>query len=62
MGVTISEFPITLEVAKKAHEMVFYTVVGAPNLLLGWSHSGNMSAAEAICKDCVDITCSDYFP
>ena len=48
LGVDISEFPITEEVAKAAHDMGFYTIAGAPNILLGGSHSGNMSAAQAI--------------
>lgn len=62
LGVDISEFPINIETAKAAKEMGFYTVVGAPNILLGGSHSGNMSASEAICGDCADILCSDYYP
>ncbi|MFR9194080.1 MAG: alpha-D-ribose 1-methylphosphonate 5-triphosphate diphosphatase [Ruminococcus sp.] len=62
LGVNISEFPITEEVAKAAHEMGFYTIAGAPNILLGGSHSGNMSAAQAIQNQSVDILCSDYFP
>lgn len=62
LGVDISEFPITEEVAKAAHEMGFYTIAGAPNILLGGSHSGNMSAAQAIQNQSVDILCSDYFP
>ncbi len=62
IGVDISEFPITLEVARKAKGMGFYTVLGAPNILLGGSHSGNLSAAEAILNDCGDILCSDYYP
>lgn len=61
-GTTISEFPITLEVAQKAKEIGLYTIAGAPNVLLGGSHSGNLSAAEAIANDCVDILCSDYYP
>ncbi|MGJ9459134.1 phosphonate metabolism protein PhnM [Oceanobacillus sp. CF4.6] len=61
-GTTISEFPITLEVAKKAKDMGLLTIAGAPNVLLGGSHSGNLSAAEAIEHDCVDILCSDYYP
>ena len=40
----------------------FATVVGAPNILRGGSHSGNMSAAEAIQAGCADILCSDYYP
>ncbi|MGL4607739.1 MAG: alpha-D-ribose 1-methylphosphonate 5-triphosphate diphosphatase [Eubacteriaceae bacterium] len=62
IGVDISEFPITIETAKKAKDMGFYTVAGAPNILLGGSHSGNMSVGEAILEDCVDIICSDYYP
>ena len=62
LGVDISEFPITEDTAKAAHDMNFYTVAGAPNILLGGSHSGNMSAADAIVQGCADILCSDYFP
>lgn len=62
IGVDISEFPITIEVAKEAKRQGFYTVAGAPNILLGGSHSGNMSAAEAILNGCADILCSDYYP
>lgn len=62
LGLDISEFPITIETAKAAREMGFFTVVGAPNILLGGSHSGNMSAAEAIKEGCADILCSDYYP
>ena len=61
-GTTISEFPVTLEVAKKAKEMGLFTVAGAPNILLGGSHSGNLGAAEAISHNCIDILCSDYYP
>ncbi len=62
IGVDISEFPIHIETARAARREGFLTVVGAPNILLGGSHSGNMSAAEAICEGCVDIICSDYYP
>lgn len=60
--VQISEFPITLDVAKYAKEQGMYTVMGAPNILLGGSHSGNLSAEVAINHDAVDILCSDYYP
>ena len=62
IGVKISEFPVTIEAAKKAKSLGFLTVVGAPNIMLGGSHSGNLSAAEAILEDCADILCSDYYP
>ena len=61
-GTTISEFPITMEVAEKAHEMGFYTSAGTPNILLGGSHSGNLSAHEAIEKGVIKVLCSDYYP
>ncbi|KAA0954960.1 phosphonate metabolism protein PhnM [Planococcus sp. ANT_H30] len=61
-GTTISEFPITLEVAAKAKELGIHTIAGAPNVMLGGSHSGNLSAAEAISQGCMDILCSDYYP
>jgi alpha-D-ribose 1-methylphosphonate 5-triphosphate diphosphatase len=61
-GTTISEFPTTMEVARKAKEMGLWTIAGAPNVLLGGSHSGNLSAAEAIQEQTIDILCSDYFP
>lgn len=62
IGVDISEFPITLDTAKAAKAQGFYTVVGSPNILRGGSHSGNMSAVDAILNDCGDIVCSDYYP
>jgi alpha-D-ribose 1-methylphosphonate 5-triphosphate diphosphatase len=61
-GATISEFPITIDVARAAKTAGMLTLVGAPNILLGGSHSGNMSAAQAIKEGVVDILCSDYYP
>ncbi len=62
IGATISEFPITLDVATQAKSKGLYTVAGAPNILLGGSHSGNLSAAEAIAEGAIDVLCSDYYP
>lgn len=62
IGTSISEFPITMDVAKAAKEHGMLTIAGAPNILLGGSHSGNLSAAEAILENCIDILCSDYYP
>lgn len=59
---SISEFPITLDVAKKAREIGLQTVAGAPNILLGASHSGNLSALEGIRNGVIDILTSDYYP
>ena len=61
-GATISEFPITMEVALRARALGMHTVAGAPNVLLGGSHSGNLSAGEAVLAGAVDVLCSDYYP
>lgn len=61
-GAVISEFPITLDIARQAKEKGMYTVAGAPNVLLGGSHNGNLFAAEAIQQHSIDILCSDYYP
>ena len=62
LGATISEFPITMEIAKHAKKRGMLTVAGAPNILLGGSHSGNLSAKEAVLEKSIDILCSDYYP
>ena len=62
LGSTISEFPITIEVALEARRRGLATVAGAPNVLLGGSHSGNLCAADAIVAGAVDVLCSDYYP
>ena len=62
MGIKISEFPIKIEVAEYAHKNGLATIAGAPNVLLGGSHSGNLAAYKAIEKKVIDILCSDYYP
>ena len=62
LGSTISEFPITLEIAKQAQAQGMFTMAGAPNILLNGSHNGNLSAPEAIVANNIDILCSDYYP
>lgn len=62
LGVDICVFPVKIETARYARMLGFKTVAGATDILLGGSHSGNMSALEAILEDCADILCSDYYP
>ena len=62
IGVDISEFPISIETARAAKAHGFHTVVGSANILRGSSHSGNLSATEAVLENCADIICSDYYP
>jgi len=62
LGADISEFPITMEVAVEARRLGLKVVMGAPNVLMGKSHSGNLSARDALTADVVDVLCSDYYP
>lgn len=39
-----------------------YTIAGAPNVILGGSHSGNLSAQQAVSEGVIDVLCSDYYP
>ena len=39
-----------------------HTIAGAPNVMLGHSHSGNLSAREAVQAGAIDVLCSDYYP
>ncbi len=62
MGMTISEFPVTREAAERAKARGMQVVMGSPNLLRGYSHSGNLSALEAVESGLVDILAVDYYP
>jgi alpha-D-ribose 1-methylphosphonate 5-triphosphate diphosphatase len=62
-GAVLSEMPTTLVAARKARELGMWICMGAPNYYRGGSHCGNLSCAEAMEEDLVDILCSDYhFP
>ncbi|MEM8613628.1 MAG: phosphonate metabolism protein PhnM [Cyanobacteria bacterium P01_H01_bin.105] len=61
-GVAIAEFPTTLDAAKAAHSHGLQVMMGAPNLILGGSHSGNVSAMDLVERDLADIISSDYVP
>lgn len=61
-GACISEFPTTLAAAKHAHQRGLRTVMGAPNVVRGGSHSGNVAGAELAQHQLLDILSSDYIP
>ncbi|MYZ46536.1 alpha-D-ribose 1-methylphosphonate 5-triphosphate diphosphatase [Propylenella binzhouense] len=61
-GASISEFPTTLTAARRARELGMTIVMGAPNIVLGGSHSGNVGAAELADADLLDVLTSDYVP
>ncbi|MBP8308011.1 MAG: alpha-D-ribose 1-methylphosphonate 5-triphosphate diphosphatase [Burkholderiaceae bacterium] len=61
-GITMSEFPTTVDAAAAARAAGMDIVMGAPNLVQGGSHSGNVSAAELAERGLLDILSSDYVP
>lgn len=61
-GACISEFPTTLVAARQAHQRGLLTIMGAPNVVRGGSHSGNIAAAELARHQLLDILSSDYVP
>jgi alpha-D-ribose 1-methylphosphonate 5-triphosphate diphosphatase len=61
-GIRISEFPVTMAAARAAHAHEMLVVAGAPNIVRGGSHSGNVAVADLIRAEAVDVLASDYFP
>lgn len=62
-GCTFSEMPTTLAAAQRAKDLGLLVCMGAPNLVRGGSHCGNLAAAAAWDAGLVDVFCSDYhFP
>jgi alpha-D-ribose 1-methylphosphonate 5-triphosphate diphosphatase len=59
---SIAEFPTTLEAAARSRELGLRIVGGAPNVVQGRSHSGNVSARELIANGLCDGLASDYLP
>ncbi|MDR2366895.1 MAG: alpha-D-ribose 1-methylphosphonate 5-triphosphate diphosphatase [Deltaproteobacteria bacterium] len=62
LGATISEFPTTLEAAREAERRGLAVTMGAPNLVRGGSHSGNVSAKEVAREGLLNALSSDYVP
>lgn len=62
LGATVSEFPVTVEAARRARERGMVVVMGGPNLIRGGSYSGNVPAAELADADLLDAFASDYVP
>ena len=61
-GVRFAEFPTTAEAARACHDHGIAVMMGAPNLIRGGSHSGNVAAHELAEAGLVDILSSDYVP
>ena len=61
-GIGISEFPTTIEAASAARQHGQQIIMGAPNMVRGVSHSGNVSATKLAQSGLVDVLSSDYVP
>ncbi len=61
-GVGFAEFPTTIEAAEACREQGVAIMMGAPNIIRGGSHSGNVSALDLAGRGLLDIVSSDYVP
>jgi len=60
LGATLTEFPVTVETARRARELGMMIIVGAPNIVRGGSSSGNQSAKELFSLGLADVIVADY--
>lgn len=61
LGMSVSEFPMTTAVAADATAHGEHVVMGAPNVIRGGSHLGNLSAQGAVEDGICTILASDYY-
>ncbi|PKU26394.1 alpha-D-ribose 1-methylphosphonate 5-triphosphate diphosphatase [Telmatospirillum siberiense] len=62
LGIDFSEFPTTVEAARAAHAAGIRVLMGAPNVVRGGSHSGNVAAGDLAKAGVLDVLSSDYVP
>jgi alpha-D-ribose 1-methylphosphonate 5-triphosphate diphosphatase len=60
--VAVAEFPTTIEAARGLHQAGIGILMGAPNVVRGGSHSGNIAAVDLARGGLLDILSSDYIP
>jgi alpha-D-ribose 1-methylphosphonate 5-triphosphate diphosphatase len=60
--VSVAEFPTTMEAARGLHRAGIDILMGAPNVVRGGSHSGNIAAVDLAREGLLDILSSDYVP
>jgi alpha-D-ribose 1-methylphosphonate 5-triphosphate diphosphatase len=60
--VAVAEFPTTMEAARGLHQAGIGILMGAPNVVRGGSHSGNIAAVDLAREGLLDILSSDYIP
>ncbi len=61
-GVRLAEFPTSFDAAKASHENGMSVLMGAPNIVRGKSHSGNIAARDLAERGVLDVLSSDYVP
>lgn len=61
-GVRLAEFPTSFEAAQASHHAGMAVLMGAPNVVRGKSHSGNISARTLADEGVLDVLSSDYVP
>jgi alpha-D-ribose 1-methylphosphonate 5-triphosphate diphosphatase len=61
-GASFAEFPTTTEAARACRAHGIAVMMGAPNLVRGGSHSGNIAAGDLAESGLLDIVSSDYVP
>lgn len=62
LGSVIAEFPTTEAAARASHQQGLQVLMGAPNIVRGGSHSGNVAAYHLAALGVLDILSSDYYP
>src|SRR5262245_53086467 len=60
--VAVAEFPTTVEAATALHAAGIRVLMGAPNLVRGGSHAGNVATADLAQAGVLDVLSSDYMP
>ncbi|MDM7980548.1 MAG: alpha-D-ribose 1-methylphosphonate 5-triphosphate diphosphatase [Rhizobium sp.] len=61
-GVKLAEFPTSIEAAEASHQSGMSVLMGAPNVVRGKSHSGNIAARDLAKRGVLDVLSSDYVP
>ena len=61
-GVKLAEFPTSFEAAEASHAAGLSVLMGAPNIVRGKSHSGNIAARDLAERGVLDVLSSDYVP
>jgi alpha-D-ribose 1-methylphosphonate 5-triphosphate diphosphatase len=61
-GIRLAEFPTSVDAAKASHGAGMSVLMGAPNIVRGKSHSGNIAARELASMGVLDVLSSDYVP